>query len=59
MLEKAKCICKLVGCGVCSDYGVPEVDATVGRFIEQVTGGEKVVVDGVESYDSGRVKRVM
>lgn len=48
-----------MGCGVCSDYGVPEVDASVGCFVEQVTGREKVVVDGVESYDSGRVKRVM
>ena len=49
---------KVVGFGVSSDYGVPEVDASVGRFVEQVLGRKEITIDGVESYDSSWVKWV-
>ena len=59
MLEKGICIVEVMGLGVGSDYGVPEVDTSLGRFVEQVMGRDEVAVDGVESDDSSGVKWVL
>ena len=59
MLEKGMCIVEVMGSGVGSDYRVPEIDTSLGRFVEQFVGRHEVAVDGVESDGSSGVKWVL
>lgn len=48
-----------MGLGVSSDDGIPEVDSSVGSFIEQVVGRGKIIIDCVKPNDFSCVKWVV
>lgn len=47
MCEEIESILEFVLLSVSSDHGIPEINTSVRSFIEQLTGGMKIMINGI------------